>query len=537
MSAGLAERGRARRVAIYDTTLRDGSQGEGVTFTTEDKLVLARRLDRLGVHYIEGGWPHPANVKDVDFFRRARRLGLKNAKLVSFGSTRRAGVKAEKDEGLRALVAARTPAVAVFGKSWDLHVTEVLRTTLDENLAMVLDTVKYLKKAGREVVYDAEHFFDGYRSNPEYALATVSAAEEAGADWIVFCDTNGGMLPEDVRGILSAVAPRLRAPFGIHTHNDSDCAVANAMVAVSLGASQVQGTINGYGERCGNTNLCSVIPDLKLKMGIDCVSDAQMQELRHLSLFVSELATKPPRDEMPFVGGSAFAHKGGVHIHAVRRETRAYEHIAPEAVGNRRRILVSDQSGTATVTWKAETYGLKLGKNDEKTRRILGELKRLANEGYHFEGAEASFELLVDRLVKGTKPPFELVDFRTSVEKKGDGATVSVATLKLSVKGQVEHTVAEGDGPVNALDRALRKALVRFYPELKSMHLSDYKVRVINPQASTAAKVRVTIESTDGTDVWSTVGVSENIIEASWRALADSVAYKLMKGKGRRRGR
>jgi 2-isopropylmalate synthase len=527
----------ARRVAIYDTTLRDGAQGEGVTFTTEDKLVLARRLDRLGVGFIEGGWPHPANVKDTDFFRRARRIGLRNARLVAFGSTRRAGIKAERDEGLRALVAARTPTVAVFGKSWDLHVTNVLRTTPEENLAMIRDTVRYLKKAGREVVYDAEHFFDGWKGNPDYALATAAAADEAGADWIVFCDTNGGMLPDDIRAAVSAVAPRLRAPFGIHTHNDSDCAVANAMVAVGLGASQVQGTINGYGERCGNTNLCSVIPDLKLKMGIECVTDAQMRELRHISLFVSELATKPPRDEMPFVGESAFAHKAGVHIHAVRRETRAYEHVFPEAVGNRRRILVSDQSGTATVTWKAESYGLKLGKNDEKTRRILGELKRLANEGYHFEGAEASFELLVDRLVRGTRPPFELLDFRTSVEKKGDGATVSVATLKLAVKGQVEHTVAEGDGPVNALDSALRKALVRFFPELKSMHLADYKVRVINPQASTAAKVRVTIESTDGRDVWSTVGVSENIIEASWRALSDSVAYKLMKGHTRGRGR
>jgi 2-isopropylmalate synthase len=525
-----------KRVLIYDVTLRDGAQGEGVTFSVADKLAIAARLDKLGIHYIEGGWPHPASPKEEEFFRQARKLKLSSAKLVAFGSTRRAKTRAHADQGLKALVAARTAVIAIFGKTWDLHVNDVLRVGLEENLEMIRDSVGFLKKFRREVIYDAEHFFDGYKNNPDYAVATLKAAEEAGADWIVPCDTNGGTLPHEIADIMGRIMPSLRVPFGIHAHNDTECAVANSLAAVMAGATQVHGTINGLGERCGNANLCSVIPDLKLKMGVDCVPDAGLRQLRSVAMLVSELATRPPRDEAPWVGASAFAHKAGVHIHAVQRNTKSYEHADPAATGNRRRILVSDQSGLATVRWKAEGYGLKIDKDDARGGAILAELKRREAEGYHFEGAEASFELLVRRIAHGYEMPFKLLDFRVAVQKRSGGATVSEATLKVEVDGQTEHTVAEGDGPVNALDRALRKALGRFYPELKTVHLMDYKVRVIDPQASTAAKVRVTIESTDGRDVWSTVGVSENIIEASWQALADSVAYKLMRSgtKGRK---
>ncbi len=521
-------------VALYDTTLRDGTQGEGITFTVDDKLALARKLDDFGMHYIEGGWPHPSRPQDVEFFRAARRLKLKHARLTSFGSTRRARVSTMADETIKALLATGTKSVAIFGKSWDYHVTEVLHTSLEENLAMVRESVRVLKRTGREVIYDAEHFFDGYKRNPAYALATVLAAQEAGADWLVLCDTNGGLLPFEVAEIVRNVKDRFTKPFGIHVHNDTECGVANSLTAIQMGATMVHGTVNGYGERCGNANLVSIIANLKMKLGEAVVSDTQLRGLRGLSLFVSELAAKPPRDELPYVGASAFAHKAGVHADAMAKAERAYEHIAPGAVGNRRRILVSDMSGGATVRWKAGDYGLKLVKGDERGRRILAELNRKEAAGYHYEGAEASFELLVHRVTRNLKAPFELVDFRVAVEKRPDGTTVSEATLKVRVGGVTEHTVAVGDGPVNALDSALRKALGRFYPAIRNLHLVDYKVRVINPQAATAAKVRVTIESTDGTDTWSTVGVSENIIDASWQALADSVEYKLLHGKVRR---
>lgn len=522
------------KVALYDTTLRDGAQGEGVEFSVDDKLQLARKIGQLGVHFIEGGFPHPANPKEERFFLAARRERFGRAKLVAFGSTRRAGKSAAADPGLQALLKAHTPAVAIFGKSWDLHARRVLRVNLDENLRMIGDSVSFLKKRGRQVIFDAEHFFDGFKSNPDYALKTLAAAQAAGADWLVLCDTNGGALPHDIEKAIKAAKPRLTRPFGIHAHNDSECAVANTVLAVQLGATQVHGTVNGLGERCGNANLCSVIPDLKLKLGISCVSAAQLALLREISSFVTELAVRPPRDEMPYVGASAFAHKGGVHVHAVGREPTAYEHVDPEAVGNRRRILISEWAGLSTIIWKARSYGLNLKKDDEKSRAILAEIKRLAHEGYNYEGAEASFELLIDRLTGKFRQPFLLREFRVEVNRRGDGSTVSEATLKLHIDGREDHTVAEGDGPVNALDRALRKALVPFYPALKRVHLADYKVRVINPQASTAAKVRVLIESTDGRDVWSTMGVSENIIEASWQALADSVAYKL-RGRGRKK--
>ncbi len=532
--ARFGETVKARHVFLYDTTLRDGAQGEGVTFSSDDKLQLAGRIARLGVRYIEGGFPHPANPKEEEFFRRARGLDLGGARLTAFGSTRKAGGAAHRDPGLKALVHAGTRTVAIFGKSWDLHVREILRASLGENLNMIRESVRFLKRAGREVVYDAEHLFDGYRRNPGYALASLLAAQEAGADWLVLCDTNGGCLPEEVSAIIRAVKPRLRAPFGIHAHNDGECAVANSLAAVSLGATQVQGTVNGFGERCGNANLCSVIPNLQLKLGIRCVPDSALRRLRSVSWFVSEVAIRPPRDEMPYVGASAFAHKGGVHIHAVKRNPAAYEHESPASVGNWRRILISDQSGAATILWKGQDLGLKLKANDTRSRNILAELKRLEQEGYHFEGAEASFELLIDRITGKHHRPFDLKEFRVAVNRRPDGTSVSEATLKLDVGGREEHSVAEGDGPVNALDRALRKALTRFYPELKTMHLADYKVRVIDPQASTAAKVRVLIESRDGKDSWSTVGVSENIIEASWQALSDSVIYKLKSHRGKR---
>jgi len=526
---------KSGRISIYDTTLRDGSQSEGVAFSSEDKLLMLGRLDRLGVDYIEGGWPHPSNPKEIEFFRAAAKRELAHARLVAFGSTRRAGRAAARDESLKSLLAARTPAVAVFGKSWDLHVHKVLRTSLEENLKMIRDSVALMKHARKEVIFDAEHYFDGWRSNPDYAINTIKAAEEAGADWVVLCDTNGGSTPDGIREAVMAAKRELSVPFGIHAHNDSDCAVANSLVAVACGASQVHGTVNGLGERCGNANLCSVIPNLKIKMGIDCVSEAQMKELRSVSLFVTELATRPPRDEMAYVGESAFTHKAGVHVHAVERLPAAYEHIAPDRVGNRRRILVSDQAGLATVRWKAEGYGLKFGKNDRRNKKILAELKRLEQQGFHFEGAEASFEMMVRRLMGKYRPYFELIDYRVSVEQVVGESAVSEATLKIRVDGVPEHTVAEGDGPVNALDNALRKGLKRFYPEVSGMRLVDYKVRVINPQAATAAKVRVGIESTDGRDVWSTVGVSENIIDASWQALSDSVSYKLFRSRGIRR--
>ncbi len=522
------------KVLLYDTTLRDGTQGEGVVFSPDDKLALLRKLDSVGVHYVEGGWPHPTNLKDVEFFRRASRLRLAHARLAAFGSTRKARTRAERDGNLRALLAAGTKTVTIFGKAWGLHVREVLRVSPAENLAMIRDSVAFLKRHGREVVFDAEHFFDGFRADARYAVAAVRAAREAGADWVVLCDTNGGTLPGSLREAVRSVKPALGGRFGIHAHNDSDCAVANTLEAVSLGAGMVHGTLNGFGERCGNANFCSVIPVLKLKMGVEAVTGAQLARLRQVSLFAFELATRSPRDEMPFVGASAFAHKGGVHVHAVERASAAYEHIDPAAVGNRRHIVISDQAGLATVRWKAEGYGYRFGRRDRQGRMVLAEMKRREQAGYHYEGAEASFELLVRRILGHHRPLFRLLDYRVAVEH-GGGKMVSEASLKVSVGGREEHTVAEGDGPVNALDAALRKALGRFYPALRRMHLVDYKVRVINPQAATAAKVRVLIESTDGRDVWSTVGVSENIIDASWQALADSVEYMLSRRRTRPR--
>lgn len=514
-------------VKIYDTTLRDGAQGEGVSFSLEDKLKIAKKLDALGMHYIEGGWPG-SNPKDIGFFQKVRSLRLKNSKIASFGSTRKPHKKAGEDTNLQTLVRAGTDVITVFGKSWLLHVKEVLKTTPEENMEMIRDTIAFLKEKTKEVFYDAEHFFDGFRDDPGYALKTLKAAEEAGADVIVLCDTNGGTMPDEVRAAFREAGKMVKTPLGAHMHNDSDTAVANTIVAVKEGAVQVQGTINGYGERSGNANLCSVIPNLKLKLGIDCVSDRSLAMLTEVSHFVAEIANLVPQVNQPYVGLSAFVHKAGVHADAVQKQSRSYEHIEPEKVGNKRRILVSELSGKSSIVFKAEEFGLDLKKDDKKIGSILKKLKDLEHEGYQFEGAEASFELMVRKIIGQHKKAFNLKGFKVVVEKH-DGKMVSEATIRLTVKGKEEHTAALGDGPVNALDNALRKALEQFYPVLKEMHLTDYKVRIINPETATGAKTRVLIESSDDEDTWGTVGVSENIIEASWQALVDSIEYKLMK--------
>jgi len=525
------------RVVIYDTTLRDGAQHEGISLSLEDKFKIARKLDELGIYYIEGGWPG-ANPKDSEFFRRARsELRLRHAKLAAFGSTRRAGVAAENDPILNELVLAGTPVVAVVGKSWVLHVTEVLRTTREENLRMIRDSVAYLKRHGLEVVYDAEHFFDGFRADPEYALATLRAAAEGGADWLVLCDTNGGSLPSDVRAIVARVVQEFRTPIGIHTHNDAELAVANTLVAVEAGATHVQGTINGYGERVGNANLCSVIPNLKLKLKIDCISDEQLAKLTEVSRFVAEVANVAHPSHLPYVGASAFAHKAGLHVNAVLKTAASFEHIPPALVGNRQRILVSELSGRSNILAKARQLGIDLSDNEAEARRLTEEIKRLEHQGFQFDAAEASFELLLRRSQLEYRAPFELLHFLVVVQRASDGALLAEATVKVRVGDQVMHTAAEGNGPVHALDSALRKALRGFYPEVGRVQLTDYKVRVLDGETGTAARVRVLIESTDGERTWTTVGSSTNIIEASWLALADSLEYFLVHSRnGHRAG-
>jgi len=515
------------RVAVYDTTLRDGTQGAGITLSADDKLRIAERLDDFGVDYIEGGWPG-SNPKDLEFFERARARPWRHARLVAFGSTRRAGVAPEQDENLRLIVAAGTPAAAIFGKSWDLHVREALRTTPDENLRMIEDSVRYLRGRGLEVVYDAEHYFDGWTADPAYALATLDAARRGGAAVIVLCDTNGGSLPFAIRAGVEAARRAVDTPLGIHAHNDGELGVANTLVAVRAGCVHVQGTVNGIGERCGNANLVSVIPNLQLKMGCRCVPHGSLERLGELARYVAELANMAPDEYQPFVGRNAFAHKGGVHVSAVMARPATYEHIPPERVGNRRRVVVSDLSGRASVLYKAEEMGVDLSKDCPETREILTALKRLEHQGFQFEGAEASFELLMRRTLGQHRPAFRLLGYRVLAEKRGDAAGISEASIRVAVDGREEHTAAEGDGPVHALDRALRKALERFYPEIAGVRLVDYKVRVLNADAATAARVRVLIQSTDGDKAWGTVGVSENVVEASWQALVDSLEYVLL---------
>ena len=525
----------ARLIKLYDTTLRDGTQGEGVAFSMEDKVRIAQRLDALGIHYIEGGWPG-SNPKDLRFFKRVQGAVFKTAKISAFGATRRPGVRPQEDPNLQALVEAGPPVVTIFGKSWDFHVTAALGTTLEENVAMIGDSIAYLLKHFEEVIYDAEHFFDGFKRNREYALATLRAAEAAGAHCLVLCDTNGGCVPHEIVEILRAVKQVVKpsSPLGIHVHNDTECAVANTLAAVSEGVNHVQGTVNGYGERCGNANLISIIPNLMLKMGLESLPRENLHELRDVSRFVSELANRKPWSSQPYVGDSAFAHKGGIHVSAVLKHPETYEHVDPEAVGNHRRVLVSELSGQSNVLWKAREYGIDLDKNTPDARRILEMLKRLEDEGFQFEGAEASFELLMERALGDHRSYFELQGFRVIVEEQGSGTEpVAEATVKLRVKGIEEHTAASGNGPVNALDHALRKALEDFYPNLRQMSLLDYKVRILDESKATAAKTRVLITSGDGDETWGTVGVADNIIEASWQALVDSVEYKLRRDERR----
>ncbi|MCK4389419.1 MAG: citramalate synthase [Desulfobacterales bacterium] len=514
-------------IVVYDTTLRDGSQGEKINFSAQDKVRIAQKLDAVGIHYIEGGWPG-SNPKDIQFFELAKKLSFNNARLTAFGSTRKPNTTCHEDENLNALLRSETPAVAVFGKSWDLHVKEVMGNTLKENLAMIYETVAYLRSHGREVIYDAEHFFDGYKNNPQYALDTVEAAVSGGADFIVPCDTNGGTLPFEIQEIMEKVRPKIPVKVGIHAHNDCGLAVANTLEAVRCGAVMVQGTINGYGERCGNADLTSVVPNVQLKMGLSCMTEQNLRRLTEVSRYVSEVANMTPFNGRPFVGASAFAHKGGIHVSAVMKTPKAYEHLEPEAVGNERRVLISDLCGKSSVDYKARELGIELGGNGFDSRKIAKEIKRLEHEGYQFDAAEGSFELLLKRLTGQFKPFFELESFRVAIEKERDLPCRAHAMIKISVGDQNEITAAEGSGPVNALDNALRKALNKFFRvDLEKMHLVDFKVRVIEGRDGTSARVKVFIDSRDQEHVWSTIGVSTDIIEASWQALQDSFEHKL----------
>ena len=514
-------------IDLYDTTLRDGTQREGISLSLDDKLKIAARLDAFGMDYIEGGWPG-SNPKDVEFFQRAPALGLSHAKLAAFGSTRRKGVRPADDGNIQALIGARTPVVTLVGKSWELHVVEILETTVAENLAMIEESVAYCKAQGKEVIYDAEHFFDGYRASSAHAVATLEAAARGGADFIVLCDTNGGSLPWEIGDAVAAVKGRLGdAGLGIHTHDDGGCAVANTLAAVRAGAVQVQGTVNGYGERVANANLCTIIPDLQLKMGYRCVSVDQLARLTDLSRYVAELANLTHDDHLPYVGTSAFAHKGGIHVAAMLKHADSYQHIDPTAVGNRRRSVVSELSGRGNLVDKIEQYNLNPESLD--IAKVLDQIKQLEAQGFTFEGAEASVELMLRRTHPAYVPPFEMTDYWVMVQKRRGGrGTIVEATVKVRVGPQIMHTVAEGNGPVNALDTALRQALTGIFPQISSVRLEDYKVRILDGENNTAATTRVLIETRQGTRRWSTVGASPNIIDASWRALADSMEYALI---------
>ena len=517
------------RIYLYDTTLRDGTQAEDISFQVQDKVRIAQRLDNLGIDYIEGGWPG-SNPKDITFFKEIKNVSLKHSKIAAFGSTRRAKVTPAEDNNIQMLIEAEPDTVTIFGKTWDFHVHEALRISLEENLELINDSLCYLKERVGEVIYDAEHFFDGYKANPEYALKTLQAAQDAKVDCIVLCDTNGGTLPHEIPAIMQAVNAVISTPLGIHAHNDSECAVANSLVAVSCGAIHVQGTMNGFGERCGNANLCSIIPSLKLKLSKECVSNDNLRTLRSASRYVYELANLVPNKHQAFVGNSAFAHKGGVHVSAIQRHPETYEHIRPELVGNRTRVLVSDLSGRSNILAKAEECGIELDSKDPVTLEILEELKELENKGYQFEGAEASFELLMLKAMGKLKHYFTVSAFRViDTLRDNEKAPVSEATIKVKVGGKVEHTAADGNGPVNALDTALRKALTSFYPKLSEVKLLDYKVRVLPAGQGTESVTRVMVESGDHDTRWGTVGVSSNIIDASYHALADALTYKLYK--------
>lgn len=521
--------GLSRTVQLYDTTLRDGTQAEGVSFSVEDKLKICERLDQFGFDYIEGGYP-ASNPKDAEFFRRAHELNLKRARITAFGMTRRANVSVEDDDTMRALVESGVSVVTIVGKSWDFHVTNALRTTPEENLKMIEESVAYMRFKGLEVIYDAEHFFDGYFANPEFALETIRAAVRGGAETVVLCDTNGGRLPHEIRQAVLRVIEEVNCPVGIHTHNDSGLGVANALAAVEAGAVQVQGTINGYGERCGNCDLIQTLANLQIKMGYTCVPEESLKKLTELSRFVSELANMPPDGRQPFVGKSVFAHKGGMHVSALLRHPETYEHIPPETVGNRRRVLVSELAGASNIIYKAKEYNVDLGKDSPALKRVITAIKELEHQGYHFEGAEGSFELILKKELGLYSPFFELIGLRVTIDKRDPrDEPVAEATIKVRVGDRILHTAADGNGPVNALDTALRKALQTVYPEVERIRLADYKVRVLNERSGTAAKVRVLITSSEHGNTWGTIGVSTNLIEASWRALVDSIEYGLMR--------
>ncbi len=519
-----------RKIEIYDTTLRDGAQSEDISFSVEDKLRIVRKLDELGIHYIEGGWPG-SNPRDSEFFKKAKKIKFRTSRLVAFGSTHKASHKVSNDANIKALLSAKTSAVTIVGKTWDFHVREALRISLPANLDLIYNTITYLKKRIPEVFFDAEHFFDGYRTNPEYTLKALEAAVSAGTDCLVLCDSNGGTLPQDLGRAVKKIVKEFKVTIGIHAHNDADCAVANTIIAVQNGASQVQGTVNGLGERCGNANLISILPNLKLKLKYDCITNHKLKKLKEVSRFVTEIANLRHFRRQPYVGDSAFAHKGGIHVSAIQRHSETYEHIKPEFVGNYQRVLISDLGGRSNIIRKAKEFNLKINHDSSKISQIAREIKELENQGFQFEGAEASFELLMKKTFGLHKKFFDLIGFRVIVEKREEGETpLSEATITLKVKGKPEHTAATGNGPVNALDNALRKALEKFYPQLKQVKLIDYKVRVLTAGAGTIAKVRVLVESGDESHKWGTVGVSENIIEASWQALVDSIEYKLLRG-------
>ena len=521
------------KVDLYDTTLRDGAQYEGMSISVNDKLTIARKLDDLGIHFIEGGWPG-SNPKDAEFFVEAQSLGLSHATIAAFGSTRRAAITVDQDPNIGALLDSQAPVITLVGKAWDLHVTRVLEASLEENLAMISDSVAYLRRKGRRVFFDAEHFFDGFKANRDYALQTVRAVAEAGAECVVLCDTNGGTLPDEIADIVTIVKAGTEAPIGIHTHNDADTAVAGTLAAVQAGAVHVQGTMNGYGERCGNANLLSIIANLKLKLGIDCISDTQLGTLTEVSRYVAEIANMPQPSSQPYVGVSAFAHKGGLHAQAVSKVEHSYQHIPPGTVGNTKRVLVSELSGRSNIRYKIKELGLGVDLDQTEIRALLEAVKLKESKGFQYEGAEASFELLARRMLPDYRPPFELVDFVTVVEARPretrDRDVKSQVMLKVRVGDEMMHTAADGNGPVSALDNALRKAVLQFYPTLNMVRLTDYKVRVVDQAHGTGAVVRVLIESTDGQTSWSTVGASENIIEASWMALSDSLEYWLLRG-------
>lgn len=515
------------KIYLYDTTLRDGTQREGISLSLDDKLKIAARLDTFGMDYIEGGWPG-SNPKDVEFFRRAPSLGLSHAKLAAFGSTRRKNIRPADDANIQALLSAETPVVTVVGKSWELHVIDVLETTAEENLAMIEESVAYCKSQGKEVIYDAEHFCDGYKANAEYAMATVEAAARGGADCVVICDTNGGSLPWEVEEIVTRVVQRLGStPVGIHTHDDGGCGVANSLAAIRAGAVQVQGTVNGYGERVANANLCTIIPDLQLKMGYDCVSPERLLGLTELSRYIAELANLTHDDHLPYVGASAFAHKGGIHVAAMLKHPASYQHIDPETIGNRQRSVVSELSGRGNLIDKIKQFNLNPESLD--VPKVLDQIKQLEAQGFTFEGAEASVELMLRRTHPAYVPPFEMMDYSVMVQRRRGRGPIVEATVKVRVGPKIMHTVAEGNGPVNALDAALRQALSGVFPQISGVRLADYKVRILDGENNTAATTRVLIETRQGMHRWSTVGASPNIIDASWRALSDSMEYALIR--------